>query len=82
MNDCVFCKIVKGEIPAKKVFESDSVLAFWDINPGAPVHVLVVPKKHVKNLSEAILVDKDLVSDVMMSVTKVAEISWTRLSSV
>lgn len=72
-DDCVFCKIVKGEIPSKKVFESDTVLAFWDINPAAPIHVLVVPKKHVKNLSEAISVDEGLVDDVMMGVTKVAE---------
>lgn len=73
MKDCVFCKIVKGEIPSKKVYESDSVLAFWDIKPGAPVHILVVPKKHVQNLSETISVDEGLVDDVMMVVTKVAE---------
>jgi histidine triad (HIT) family protein len=72
-EDCVFCKIVKGEIPSKKVFESDSVLAFWDINPAAPIHILVVSKKHVKNLSEAVLADEGLVNDVMLGVTKVAD---------
>lgn len=71
--DCVFCKIVKGEIPSEKVFESDSVLAFWDIKPAAPIHILVVPKRHVKSLSEAISVDEGLVDDVMMGVVKVAE---------
>ena len=73
MEDCVFCKIVKGEIPSNKVYESGSVLAFWDINPSAPVHILVIPKKHVRNLSSAISVDEGLVDDVMIGVTKVAE---------
>ena len=45
--DCVFCKIVKGEIPAKKVYEDDKVLAFWDLNPEAPVHLLLIPKVHI-----------------------------------
>jgi histidine triad (HIT) family protein len=74
MDDCVFCKIVKGEIPSKKVYETESVLAFWDVNPGAPVHILVIPKKHVENLSEAISVDEGLVESVMLGVTKVAEV--------
>ncbi|MEK7497493.1 MAG: HIT domain-containing protein [Patescibacteria group bacterium] len=49
MQDCLFCKIAKGEIPAKKVAESDEVLAFYDIHPSADLHVLVVPKKHIVN---------------------------------
>ena len=47
MQDCIFCKIIAGEIPSKKVYEDDQALAFWDINPAAPVHVLVIPKKHI-----------------------------------
>jgi histidine triad (HIT) family protein len=47
MNDCIFCKIVAGQIPAKKLYEDDDVLAFWDIAPQAPVHFLVIPKKHI-----------------------------------
>lgn len=47
MNDCIFCKIIAGEIPAKKIYEDDDVLAFWDIAPQAPVHFLVIPKKHI-----------------------------------
>lgn len=47
MADCIFCKIIAGEIPSKKVFETDAVYAFRDINPMAPVHVLIVPKQHV-----------------------------------
>lgn len=52
MEDCIFCKIVKGEIPCEKIYEDDMVLSFKDINPGAPVHVLVIPKKHISSLNE------------------------------
>lgn len=47
MNDCLFCKIIAGEIPSKKVYEDENTYAFWDINPQAPVHVLVVSKHHI-----------------------------------
>ena len=50
MSDCLFCKIVAGEIPSNKVYENDSVFAFRDINPQAPVHVLIVPKRHMDNV--------------------------------
>lgn len=50
MSDCIFCKMIDGEIPCKKVYEDDQVLAFWDIAPKAPVHVLVIPKVHVASL--------------------------------
>ena len=50
MNDCLFCKIIAGEIPSGKVYEDDKVYAFRDINPQAPVHVLIVPKKHCDNI--------------------------------
>jgi len=53
MDDCLFCRIIRGEIPAKKVFEDAHTFAFEDINPQAPTHVLVVPKKHVRGLKEA-----------------------------
>ena len=52
MSDCLFCKIIAGEIPAKKLYEDDEMLAFFDINPMAPVHFLVIPKKHINNLLE------------------------------
>jgi histidine triad (HIT) family protein len=51
MSDCIFCRIVRGEIPARKVFEDEHVFAFHDINPVAPVHVLVVPKQHVDSMA-------------------------------
>ncbi len=50
MAECIFCKIARGEIPSKKVFENDQVIVFHDIKPVAPVHVLIVPKKHVSDL--------------------------------
>lgn len=51
MDQCIFCKIIKGEIPSTKVFENDLVYAFRDIQPQAPVHILVVPKKHISSLA-------------------------------
>ena len=62
MEDCVFCKIVKGEIPSNKVYEDDDVLAFRDIQPAAPIHILVIPKKHIKSLNEIESVDENLIS--------------------
>lgn len=49
MTDCIFCKIVKGEIPSKKIYEDDLVYAFYDISPEAPIHFLVIPKEHIKS---------------------------------
>jgi histidine triad (HIT) family protein len=51
MSDCIFCRIVRGEIPAKKVYEDDEILAFNDIAPARPVHILVIPKRHVDSLA-------------------------------
>jgi histidine triad (HIT) family protein len=53
VQDCIFCKIVRGEIPSKKAYEDDDVLAFHDIQPLAPLHLLVVPKRHLGSLAEA-----------------------------
>lgn len=52
MSDCIFCKIARGDIPSKKLFEDDEVIAFHDIHPIAPVHFLIVPKQHVASLAE------------------------------
>lgn len=52
MADCLFCKIVKGEIPAKKIHEDDDTVAFLDINPQAPTHLLVVPRRHIPTLND------------------------------
>jgi len=51
-KDCVFCHIVAGEVPALKVYEDDLVVAFWDANPIAPIHILIVPKEHIPTLND------------------------------
>ena len=53
MQDCIFCKIVRGEIPSKKIYEDDEMIAFHDIHPQAPVHFMLVPKRHIASLAEA-----------------------------
>jgi histidine triad (HIT) family protein len=61
MNDCLFCKIVRREIPSKKVYEDEHTYAFEDIDPKAPTHVLIVPKEHLPGLKEATPQDAELV---------------------
>jgi len=73
MNGCIFCKIIKGEIPSKKIFEDNEIIAFDDINPKAKVHVLVVPKKHIVSVKELQGVDKDLVGELILTAKKIAE---------
>ena len=58
--DCLFCKIIAGTIPSKKVYEDDRVFAFEDINPGAPTHVLIIPKQHLEGLNKAKLEDAEI----------------------
>lgn len=53
MSDCIFCKIVKGELPCNKVYEDSDLIAFHDINPAAPVHFMIVPKEHIASLADA-----------------------------
>lgn len=73
MEDCIFCKIVKGEIPAQKVYEDDNVLAFNDINPAAPVHVLVIPKKHIENILKLEAEDEYILIELFNSIKKIAK---------
>jgi histidine triad (HIT) family protein len=70
--DCIFCKIAAGEIPSKKIYEDDHVLAFHDIQPIAPVHVLVIPKKHIPNLMEIGEDDADTLLKVHQGIQQVA----------
>jgi histidine triad (HIT) family protein len=72
MEDCVFCKIVRGEIPARKVFENDELLAFDDVNPVAPVHVVVVPKRHIATLNDASDPDVGLMGKLLLGAKAVA----------
>jgi histidine triad (HIT) family protein len=64
MKDCIFCKIVKGEIPSKKVLESEDVVSFYDISPAADTHILIVPKKHIETFMDIDTDFKDLVSEM------------------
>jgi len=70
---CLFCKIIAGEIPASKVYEDDRMIAFNDINPQAPMHVLVVPKKHVATLNDLTAAEDDLVGAMVRTAAKVAK---------
>ena len=73
MCDCLFCKIAAGEIPSKKAYEDDLVYAFYDINPQAPVHVLIIPKKHIKNVSDIKPEDAPIVARMFEVVGKLAK---------
>ncbi len=70
MEDCIFCKIINKEIPGSIVYENDKVLAFNDINPQAPVHIIVVPKKHVKSVMEA---DREISGDLINAIQEIAK---------
>lgn len=72
MSDCLFCKIAAGEIPCNKVYEDEEFLAFHDINPKAPIHVLVIPKHHLPSLNDADDQDITLLGSLMDTTKKVA----------
>ncbi len=72
MTECIFCKIINGEIPSTKVFENDYVIAINDLHPKAKVHVLVIPKFHVDSLNE--LEDANLMAELLKGVKEVAKI--------
>jgi histidine triad (HIT) family protein len=72
MENCIFCKIIKNEITAKKVYEDNSVLAFYDINPSAPVHILIIPKQHIVNTFALTENDKNLMGHIIVSANEIA----------
>lgn len=71
--DCVFCEIVKGNIPCEKIYEDEYVLAFKDLKPQAPVHFLVIPKKHIENALEIKEEDRDILYHVFLGIQKIAK---------
>ena len=73
MEDCVFCKIIKGEIPSEKVYEDDKIIAFKDIHPAAPIHILVVPKKHIATLLDVKPEDSNLIAEIYQTINKIAK---------
>ena len=72
MDDCIFCKIVAGDVDAKLLYEDDAVVAFADVSPMAPVHALVVPKKHVASVEEAGPEDRELLGHMVHAARKLA----------
>ena len=72
MEEDIFCRIIKGEIPAKKVYEDDLVLAFHDIHPITPVHVLIIPKKHIASINELEAEDAATMGAMMLAAKKIA----------
>ena len=73
MEDCIFCKIIKKEIPSTIIYEDDKVIAFNDVNPAAPIHILVVPKKHIETLLDVTDEDNELISYIYQVINKIAK---------
>ena len=73
MNDCIFCKIVAGEIPAAKVYEDDFVCAFNDIEPQAPVHIHVIPKEHIPSAADVTEANSYLIAKCFEAIAKIAK---------
>jgi len=72
VSDCVFCKIVNGEIPCDKVYEDDKILAFHDIKPEAPAHVLIIPKTHISSLNDIKNENSGVISHIFEKIPKIA----------
>ena len=70
--DCIFCKIVAGDIPSTKVYEDDKILAFRDINPEAPVHILVIPKEHISSANEINDTNSAVISHIFETIPRIA----------
>ena len=73
MSDCIFCKIANHEIPSKAAYEDDMIYSFYDLEPQAPVHALIVPKKHIGSLDEAQAEDAELLAHMLLKVKDIAK---------
>ena len=71
--DCLFCKIINGEIPSKKAYEDENIFAFWDIAPVAPVHILVIPKKHIETINDINGDNSKIISQIYEVIPKIAK---------
>ncbi len=72
--NCIFCKIAAKEIPSQLIYESETISAFNDINPAAPEHILVIPKKHIASIEDISQADKDIISEMFEAVKEIAKI--------
>lgn len=77
--ECIFCKIIAGQIPCKKVFEDDDLLAFYDIHPAAPIHFLIIPKKHIAMLADVRMEDQQILGKMMVLAPQLAAEAGARL---
>lgn len=73
--ECVFCKIACGELPAKHLYTDDRIIAFHDIKPAAPVHILVVPRKHIRSVNDLEEDDREIVSELIFKSREVAKLA-------
>ena len=73
MEDCIFCKIIKKEVPSQIVYEDNEIIAFKDIQPAAPIHILVIPKKHIPSLIKLNKEDEMLIGKIYTVINKIAE---------
>lgn len=73
MENCIFCKIINGEIPSNKVYEDKTCMAFYDIEPQMPVHFLVIPKKHIKSMAEITPENSEIIAHIFEVISKLAK---------
>ena len=73
MEECIFCKIAKGESPAEFEYQGEEIVAFYDISPKAPVHILIVPKRHIKSVKEMGEEDSELLGKMILTAKKIAQ---------
>ena len=82
MDDCLFCKIAAGQIPSNKLYEDDTLLAFYDIDPQAPVHFLVIPKQHIESAAKLTEADAALLGHITPpSPTCASSLAWTKAAT-
>lgn len=74
MDNCIFCKIARGEIPSDKIYEDEKIYAFKDINPEAPVHVVIIPKKHIESLNTITVEESDIIAHISVVVKEISKI--------
>ena len=73
MSDCIFCKIVNKEIPANIIYEDDKIMCFHDVNPQAPLHALMIPKKHIDSMDAVLEEDKELMGHMLLKIKEIAK---------
>ncbi|CAM3115995.1 histidine triad nucleotide-binding protein [Paenibacillus lupini] len=71
--DCIFCKIIEGSIPSSKVYETENVIAFKDIQPAAPVHILIIPKKHIPTMNDVTEEDDSVIAELFAAAREIAK---------